>query len=244
MMNTLSLRLSLILLATVTACDPKDQCVADCDPQSATDSDTDPGETETNADSETESMPNDAICDALTQEATLFLEENRACETVLDCAAVDGICYGGPVSSPCGSVAVSAEADQTAWQDIAAGLAGSCECGANACGSVIMCNEAQQCESSFGSADFCPSIERDVQTFLAANRACETDDDCVPVESICHVDDCSVVALNVDASEDDWKRLDNILWECGLDDTSVCNYVGDCGPSISCNASGQCEANF
>ncbi len=240
-MKTLSLRLSLVLLTGTAACDPKEQCVADCDSQGATDSDTDPVATETNADSETEDIENPAMCDGFTQEATLFVEENRACETLLDCVAVDGICYGGPVSNPCGTIAISADADQSAWQDIAADLAGSCQCGANACGSVIMCNEAQQCEASFGSQDFCPSIERDVQTYLAANRACETDEDCTLVASSCHVDDCNGVALNVDASQEDWTTLDEALFACSVDGPAECNFVGDCGVDVGCSDAGQCE---
>lgn len=246
MMKTFCLRFSLAVAITFTACDPKEQCVADCDSESATE----PGGTETDTSGESESESESgttqdvAACQDHRDEATLFVEQNRACQTVLDCVSADAICYDGPISNPCGAVGLSAEADMTVWQTIGSNLADACECGANACGSALMCNDAQQCESVFGSEAYCPSIERDAQTFLAANRACDTDDDCVELPSMCYVDECSIVAVNVDTNPEDWARLDQALWECSVDGEMGCNFVGECGPSLSCSDEGQCIATF
>ncbi len=48
---------------------------------------------------------------------------------------------------------------------------------------------AQECAAVFGGDEFCQNLERDVDTFLAAHRSCETNDDCTELTeltSICH----------------------------------------------------------
>ncbi len=239
----LTIGLSVALLGV--ACDSKEQCVADCDSQGSSGS-TSAGESGSGSDEGTDGSSGGGSlqCDEHAANVSQFVEENGDCETVLDCVEVEAICYSG-VESPCGLVGLSASADLDAWESVYGELTSNCECeGANACGSVVMCNDEQQCESSFGDEAYCPSIEQDVQTFLAANRECTVDEDCVALESICYVDDCSVVAVNVDTDAADWERLDQLLWDCDVPAESVCNFVGECGPTIGCGDDGQCEAVF
>ncbi len=213
MMKTTTLRVGLTLLLSSTACDSKEQCVADCG-------------------------------SSLSEEATEFIENNRACETALDCVAARIFCYDGPVSNPCGTVGLASGADDDTWQTISSELATTCDDPVPVCGAGVQCNAAQQCESFFGSDEHCPNIARDVETFLAANRACETADDCVFMASDCYVDECSGVAVNRDANGDDWEFLDQLLWECDSDHTAgLCNFVGECGFDIGC-VQGQCSALF
>lgn len=238
-MKTYAFALGLLLTTTI-ACDAKEECIADCGDSSSTGS---PSQTETTAGDDSSSGGPTAACEEPAAAADAFVEANRSCETVLDCVLVDGICY--PNSGPCGTVALSADADTSTWDALSNDLAEACECGANPCGSAAMCTDEGQCEAVFFSDAYCPSIERDVQTFLAANRVCETDDDCVAVESTCHVDECSVVALNVDANTDDWRTLDETLWSCDTEeDEQWCNFVGDCGADIRCGDDGLCTAVF
>ena len=226
--------LGLFFLSLSIACDAKEECIADC------------GETPTDSNGEDSSDTAAPLCQDFTDQADAFIDANRACETLLDCVGVDGICYGGGAPSPCGQIAVSANADLSAWALIQEGMAESCECGAALCGSGIMCNAEQQCESTFGAPDFCDNVTRDVETFLAANRSCETDDDCVALDSSCHVDACSVVAVNVGTNPEDWARLDPLLGECQSDGPpgEWCNYVGECGAAVRCGDEGLCIAEF
>jgi len=239
----LTLGLTVALLGV--ACDSEEQCVADCDSQGSSGS-TSTGGSGSSSDEGTDSSSGGESpqCEGSENNVALFIEENRDCETVLDCVSVDGICYGGG-ESVCGAIALSSSADLDAWETIYGELTSNCECeGADPCGSVVMCNDAQQCESSFGDEAYCPSIEQDMQTFLAANRACEVDDDCMALKSTCYVDECSVVAVNVDTDASDWARLDELLRQCDVPAESVCNFVGECGPDIGCGDNGQCEAVF
>lgn len=192
---------------------------------------------------ETEGAPVSAACQDHRDEATRFVEQNRSCKTVLDCVSAEAVCYDGSVSNPCGVVGLSAEADITVWDAIGSDLADSCECGAAECGPALLCNDAQQCESVFGSDAYCPSIERDVQTFLAANRACQSDDDCMELASTCYVDDCSGVVVNVDTNREDWTRLNELLSACAVDGGTVCNLVGDCAFELTCTDEGQCASS-
>jgi hypothetical protein len=239
-MNATYLRLVLTLglACTVGACDSKGQCIADCDA-----ADDDSGDDSSGG--STDDTGVSLECSDNTDAATMFIEQNRACDTVLDCTQRDAFCYDGPLDRPCGAVGLSVNADFDAWAELMAGLE-SCECGAPACGSDVMCNDQGQCVSLLFSEDYCPSVERDIETFLAANRSCETTADCKFVESTCHVDDCSGVALNIDADVQGWTRLDAALGECELNEGGelgrYCNYVGECGFEIICTEQGQCAA--
>ena len=242
--HALALTASLLLLP---GCDAEEQCVADCQAESSTGS-----STGTPADDESSSTEDPAdestgqgsqICDEITAEAMAFVDQNKACETVLDCTLINAICFAG--AEACGSVALSADANLAEWGEYEAMMSGSCQCGADPCGASVMCNEANECEATWLSPDYCPSIEQDIQTFLAANRACEVDEDCMALASSCYVDECSIVAVNVDTNADDWATLDGLLGQCDAEDPdSVCNFVGDCGPEIRCGDAGQCEAVF
>lgn len=184
-------------------------------------------------------------CSEKTDEATRFIEQNNACETMLDCTQAEALCYHGPMGGPCGGVGLSVDADLGAWRELMVGLEQSCECGAPPCGSNVMCNEQGWCESLLFSEDFCQNVERDIQTFLSANRSCQTAADCVSVPSTCHVDDCSAVVLNVDADVQGWQRLDEALAECEADPQDFgryCNYVGECAFNVLCTDEGQCAA--
>ncbi|MBV1858727.1 MAG: hypothetical protein KUG77_09975 [Nannocystaceae bacterium] len=243
-MNNALLSFGLTVSLLGLACDSKEQCVADCGGQGSSESSSggDSGET-----SEAESSSGGAslLCEQHRDDATAFIEQNRECQTVLDCIEVDGLCYAGDVSNPCGSVGLSADADLVAWQGLAGEMSDNCECDAgDPCGSAVMCNDEQQCESSFGSEAYCPSIERDVETFLAANRACEVDEDCTQLDATCYVDECSVVAVNTDTSVEDWTRLDEELRLCDGGADELCNFVGDCGAGIRCGEAGECVAEF
>ena len=231
-MKTTWLTFGLVLLLSTAGCDDKEQCVADCN-----------GETGSESGSETGNEPAPQCVDA-NDAATEFIEANRACETLLDCKYADALCYSGDAPSPCGTVALAVTADDDAWNALHGDIEGACEClGAPDCGPGLLCNEAGQCEAHFGDVErYCDSVQGDIETFLDANRACEVDTDCVGVESTCHVDECSVVALNTSASVEDWTQLDTLLAECGP--AAYCNYVGECGPEIRCSDAGRCEAVF
>ena len=237
-MKTYAFTLGLLLLPLTTACDAKEECIADC---GGTDVGT--GSSESGTNEESSSSGGAAVsCEVPTEAADAFVEANRACETLLDCTSVLGLCY--PNAGDCGAVALSTDADLAEWEAIDAELSDACPCGADPCGAREMCNDAQQCEAVFLSDAYCPSVERDIQTFLDANRACDTDEDCVAVDSTCYVDECSVVALNVDASAQDWQTLDGALASCDLEEGNLCNYVGECAPAIRCGDDGQCIAEF
>lgn len=243
-MKTLSLALALstsILL--VAGCDAEEQCVADCQAASSTGtpSDDESGSSGDPADAST--GQGSEICDDVTIDAMAFVEQNKACESVLDCTMVDAICFAG--AEACGSVGVSADADLGQWTELAEMMSGACLCGADPCGASVICNDANECEATWLSPDYCPSIEQDVEAFLAANRACEVDEDCTGLNSGCYVDECSVVAVNVDTNAEDWTTLDGLLGACGVENPDAyCNYVGECAPEIRCGDAGQCEAVF
>jgi len=120
------------------------------------------------------------------------------------------------------------------------------QCGTDPCGAAVMCNEEQQCETEFGSGAFCPSIERDVQTFLEVNSTCEVDEDCVQLGSSCFVNNsCSGVVVNVDTNPGDWQQLDQLLGSCAQETSAdYCNVVGDCGFPSRCSEAGRCEVVF
>ena len=218
------------LIGLLVSCSQKNECIADC------------GEASTGP----QVSP---ACAQATELATEFIDANNGCETLLDCVAADGICYRGPASGACGTVALSASADLDAWSGLEAQLQQTCECGAPLCGGGTMCSDAGQCQEIFGDdATYCESVFRDVHTFLDAHRACKTAADCVFAMSTCYVDECSGVAVSSDTNLDDWKRLDATLAECDLPDRQTdqphyCNFVGDCGASMDCVA-GSCTAMF
>lgn len=225
-------RLALVCsLCATLACDRVDQCVADCDSATATDG------IPSGSSASSECIDN-------TEAATMFIAQNRDCETVLDCVRADGVCYAGALAGPCGEVGLAATAAVESWTELANDLEGSCECGAPECGADLMCNDTAQCETALFSQAYCPSIARDVQTFLAANKSCNTAADCRFAESICHVDDCSGVVLNTSANADDWARLDGLLWGCEETpkDPQFCNFVGECAFEVVCSPEGQCSA--
>ncbi|MGH1342472.1 MAG: hypothetical protein ACRBN8_13010 [Nannocystales bacterium] len=160
----------------------------------------------------------------------------------MDCVELSALCYRGPAAA-CGNIGISANADLDAWDAVYGEWTSSCECeGADPCGSELLCNEQRECEAVFGGQAFCTSAALDVEAFLAANRACEVDDDCVQLQSTCHVDDCSVVVVSVDTDPQDWERLDSRLRRCQTDPEEVCNYVGECGAQHRCNDAGLCES--
>lgn len=225
------------------ACDSKEQCVADCNGQGSSG---EPQDTSSDDGSDSGSGGDSLVCGEAREEATEFIEQNRDCQTVLDCVAVDGLCYDGDISNQCGTLGLSVNADMEAWQAIADDMSEACPCGGDACGPTLLCNDEQQCETDFGSGDFCPSIARDVDTFLAANRGCEVDEDCTQIGSNCYVDNgCFGVVVNVDTSREDWQQLDQMLESCALEtSTEYCNYVGDCQFPSRCSDAGQCEIVF
>ncbi|MGH1347995.1 MAG: hypothetical protein ACRBN8_40950 [Nannocystales bacterium] len=242
-MKRVFLTLGLTAALLVVACGSQEQCVADCDARGSTGT---PVETSSTGEPTTgEPSTGDvesAACREATEAATEFIEQNRECETLLDCDVVSGLCYSGPAPNVCGGLGVAVDADLGVWEPLEEAMLESCQCGADPCGAVPMCDD-NQCQSSFGAGNYCPSVEEDVQTFLAAHRACEFDEDCMQLTSTCYVDDCSVVAVNVETDPADWARLDDALRGCDLPVETYCNFVGDCGVEVRCGESGQCEAN-
>jgi hypothetical protein len=88
----------------------------------------------------------------------------------------------------------------------------------------------------------------DVRTMHGESCEAVVDDaalDCTALNSSCHVDECSVVAVNVDTDPEDWATLDGLLGECEAENPDAyCNFVGECGPEIRCGDTGRCEAVF
>ena len=211
------------------ACGTKERCVADCDAEA------EPGNP---------SAPQSLSCEDARDDATAFVQANRACETVLDCTAVDGICYGGDdVANPCGTIGVSKDADFAAWEPILDEMRGECECGAAACGPTLICNEQSECEAVFGDQErICDSIAADVQAYLDQYNTCEVDEDCIQYDSTCVVNDGCSAVMNAEASAEDWSRLDGLLRDCANDAAEpYCNYNGDCASeSIVCSDEGRC----
>lgn len=241
-------RLPMVLfgsLVLAVGCDAEEQCVADCRTSSSTSAsgEAESGSTVDTGDESTsgDSTGGDAqVCADVTAEAMAFIEANKACQSVLDCTLANSICFSG--AEACGSVGVSADADLEQWAEYAEMMSGTCLCGSDPCGASEFCNELDQCEASWLSPDYCPSIAQDTMEFLAANRACEVDEDCTALVSGCDFDECSAVAVNVDTNADDWATLDGLLSSCALEDESYCNLVGECAPQIRCGDGGECEA--
>lgn len=230
-MKPIGLLLATFALVFSTACSTKERCVADCDAEAEAESE--PGDP---------SAPQSLACEDARDEATAFVQANRACETVLDCTALDGICYGGgDVPNPCGAIGVSKDADVAAWEEIRDEMQGECECGAAACGPALICNEANECEAVFGDQQrICDSLAADAQAYLDEFNTCEVDADCLPYASSCVVNDgCAGVWLNAESSAEDWAQLDNALLECRTDGT-YCNYVGECANDVMCSDEGRC----
>ena len=245
-MNVRDLRLVLTfsLASTVAACDGKKTCVADCD-LAANDGSSSglPGDSSSSEGSEGDDLS--LQCRANTDAATMFIEQNNACQTMLDCTQGDALCYHGRLARPCGAVGLSVDADFDTWAELMDELEQSCECGAAGCESDVICNDQGKCTAILSSEEFCPSIQRDIETFLVANRSCETAADCIALDSICHVDDCSAVALNATADLEGWKRLDEALAACE-ENAGVgryCNYVGECAFTPVCDEQGQCAVH-
>ena len=240
-MKSAVLRLLILVPLLSIACDAQDQCVADCDTVAGSAGSS--GSSGAAGSSGTPTTDGALVCADVRDEATAFILQNRDCETVLDCVAVVSFCYEGEVSSTCGEFGASANYDMDAWQAISDDLDAACgECGANPCGSPVMCNDAQECEAVFSSPEYCPSIARDIETFLEANAACEVDEDCKELPSSCHVNnECSGVIVNVDTSAEDWQQLDQTL-QLDCSGSGFCNLVGDCGVQPRCSDDGLCVA--
>lgn len=234
--------LILSLIASAAGCDFGDKCIADCDTgggnESGSSSDgNEPGES--SGGDTTTAGP--VTCES-TAVANAFIEANRQCNSVLDCVSVNAICYQGPLERPCGSVALSADADFGAWTEIHDDLAECGECGGPACGSTLMCTDEGQCEAVFFADDLCESYQRDAENFLAENQACETDDDCVLVAAECYMDpsnQCGSVGLNTSANQDDWATLMGYLQSC----LGECP-VNDCEAPVACGPEGVCITTF
>ena len=106
------------------------------------------------------------------------------------------------------------------------------------------------CEVNSGTASgslMCEDPQGDIDAYLAANKSCETDDDCTTMDSSCYVDDCAAIAVNLDADPEEWAVLDETLRDCSppREDNvpEDCNYVGECGFEVFCSAEGQCTAD-
>jgi len=224
--------LGLFLLVVLTACDTNERCVANCDDGAGSTSDDD--------------VPTAGAaltCEDATELAEQFIETHRACETLVDCEA-DGrsLCLPG-VDVP-GTVALSLDgfAEEEEWIELKNALGDVCPC-EDSVSSAALCNDAGECEAYNAEVDpdaVCPTVPRDIQTFLAANKRCTTNEDCVAVESLCHVDDCTSVALNVEADIMDWGWLDSREFNCMLAEEAGCNLVADCTAGVECSDQGQC----
>lgn len=84
-------------------------------------------------------------CADLQHQAELFLDADKPCNDVSDCAFADGICYD---QDTCGNVGVHKD-NLDAWNALHAelGASGCCD-GANACGANLAC-ENQRCVATF-----------------------------------------------------------------------------------------------
>lgn len=239
-MNHLGLKhvLILSLIASTAGCVLDDKCVADCDTMGANDSGSS-SEGDPSGDSTSNGVP--GTCESNTEAASAFIEANRQCQSVLDCFMVDSICYQGPLNGPCGAVGISADADLEQWNELHDALSG-CECGAAACGSSLMCTDEGLCDAVLFSDDQCASYDRDVESFLDQNRACETDADCQLAPALCYGGPeaaCGTIALNTAADLEDWELLDGYLGLC----VESCG-ADPCGASVSCGPEGLCVAAF
>ncbi len=227
---------SLLALLLAAGCDPKDQCISDCDGAANTEGSTGMGSTsdETGSSQGSDTEPSAACIDA-TDEADAFVEANRACTTHSDCQLIDAICYPG--AQDCGAVGVAVGADPSAWEAIGQQLGSACMCGANSCGSTAVCTEEGICEAQFGTdAAQCINAQTEVEQFLADNRACETPDDCQYADKGCYNGPgtaCVGMGLRADADLD--------VWDSFTADLSVCG--GDCGGN-ECGASIDCVDNL
>ena len=99
-----------------------------------------------------------------------------------------------------------------------------------------------QCVGMGPVGDICPEVDADIATFLADNRACTGDEDCVGVAADCYEGPekaCTQIALNTSADLDTWDRLHGLLETC----VDGCGG-SDCGASFSCGPQGLCVATF
>ncbi|MBV1862447.1 MAG: hypothetical protein KUG77_28760 [Nannocystaceae bacterium] len=223
---------ALLLLSTLPACEPKESCVANCDESSTSDGGEEGG------------LPTGGAglsCEELIAFAEQYIETHRACETLLDCET-DVVCFP-PASIP-GTVSISLDGFASeAWSEIKDVLMDVCPC-ETPVSAGSLCNEAGECEAfnaEVGSGAFCPSVERDLETFLAANKGCTTNADCVAVEALCYVDACSLVALNSEANVLDWSSLDSKGFGCDAQGEFVgCRNVPDCDGVAECGDDGVC----
>lgn len=96
-------------------------------------------------------------------------------------------------------------------------------------------------ERDTSDADGCAEIKASVDAFLEDHRTCRAREDCVFLGSECRVDDCSGVAVNREASSEEWTALDRQLGACSVEGNGECNYVGECAFEIECSPQGRCE---
>lgn len=232
-MNKLSL--ALIFLTVLTACDTNERCVANCDEGTGSTSE---GGSSTTAEESDGDPTGEAVltCEDATALAHAYIAEHRGCETMLDCELPSrAVCL--PDADIPGVVSLSIGgffSDE--WDDIDGALDELCPCEAPDSASSI-CNEEDECHAVDTPGEFCGTVLGDVETFRAANTSCNTNADCVAVESACYVDDCSIVALNTEASTIDWQRLDNAGTGCNF---LGCNFAGDCAAEVECSDEGMC----
>ena len=138
------------------------------DSLSATGSQTDGGDSESDSGSGETST---AACEMVKAEAEAFVEQNQACQTHADCKMLDGICYQGS-QQECGSIGVNNEADEDVWDELHAQLETLCgECGANACGADVFCNDEGLCEASLNAPIICDLQELAAELLSTSNDA-------------------------------------------------------------------------
>ncbi|MGH1340874.1 MAG: hypothetical protein ACRBN8_04950 [Nannocystales bacterium] len=232
------LGLTLFLLTSLSGCDSKENCIANCEDGSSSGSEG------------TADLPTGGgglSCEEAIVTAEQFIEAHRSCETMLDCEVSDrNVCFP-PAVIP-GAVALSLDGNpqEEEWAEIREGLADACPC-EDPVSAGSFCNAAKECEAfnaETGRDQFCGSLLGDVETFLAANTGCTIDSDCMAVDSSCYVDDCSITALSVEADTLEWARLDDAGFGCSFGDApgAGCNYVGECDAGVECSDQGVCVA--
>lgn len=232
-----------VLLATLSACDTSERCVANCDEGSTSEGGV---TTEPQGSDGTSSGGTALTCEEVTTQADAYIESHRACETLLDCETDWNVCF--PPASVPGTVALSSDALTNEWIEIADALSEVCPC-EDPVSAGALCTDAGECEAfnaetDVGRQEFCATVSGDVETFLAANTSCTVNADCVAVESACHVDECSVTALNTQASIMDWARLDEAGVGCtvGNGPGAECNLEAACAAGVECSDQGVCLA--
>ncbi len=235
--------LALLLFATLPACDTNERCVANCEESTGAASE-DGSATDAQ---ESVGLPTGGAgltCEEVTAIAEQFIETHRACDTFLDCEANPrGVCF--PPADVPGMVSLSLDdsSEEDAWRELEEALADLCPC-VNPVSVGSFCSEVGECEAYDAEADsqaICPFVPQDIETFLAANKACTTAADCVPVQGSCYVDACSVVALNTEADTFDWMALDSKAFGCAAaGEEAGCNFVADCAAEVACSDEGLC----